>query len=104
MSNPLFNPEGYLLDPLQWNETLSTEIAQKEGLSLSEAHWQILNALRQFYQQYATLPTMRALLNYLRHELNLQDIDSADLYALFPKGPILQGTKIAGLPKPKHCI
>lgn len=104
MSDILFNAEGYLLDPLKWNEALAQEIAQKEGLCLGEQHWQILNALRQFHQQYATLPTMRALLNYLRRELNLQDIDSAQLYALFPKGPILQGTKIAGLPKPKHCI
>lgn len=104
MSEMLFNAEGYLLDPLKWNETLAEEIAQREDLQLSEQHWQILTALRRFYQQFATMPTMRALLNYLRRELNLQDIDSAQLYALFPKGPILQGAKIAGLPKPKHCI
>jgi tRNA 2-thiouridine synthesizing protein E len=104
MSEILFNPEGYLLDPLKWNEALAEELAQLESLSLSEQHWQILRALRQFYQQYATLPTLRAFLNYLHRELNLNDIDSAQLYALFPKGPILQGAKIAGLPKPKHCI
>jgi len=26
------------------------------------------------------------------------------LYELFPRGPSLQGTKIAGLPKPLDCI
>lgn len=87
-----------------WNEAMAEEIAQEEGLSLSPAHWEMLRALRQFYHQYATLPTMRAFLNYLQGECDLKEIDSAQLYALFPKGPIIQGAKIAGLPKPKHCI
>jgi tRNA 2-thiouridine synthesizing protein E len=99
-----FTQEGYLEDPSLWTEILAIEIAQQEGIELTSHHWQILHALRQFYQQYALLPTMRVFLKYLRQELKLSDIDSAQLYALFPKGPILQGTKIAGLAKPKHCI
>ncbi len=104
MSLKLFNQNGYLLDLQMWNEALAEEIAEQECLTLSPAHWEILRALRQFYQQYATLPTMRAFLNYLQRECDLKDIDSPQLYALFPKGPIAQGAKIAGLPKPKHCI
>jgi tRNA 2-thiouridine synthesizing protein E len=99
-----FNKDGYLEDFSLWTETLAIEIAQQEGITLTPLHWQILQALRQFYQQYAMMPTMRALLKYLQLELKLSHLDSAQLYALFPKGPILQGAKIAGLPKPKHCI
>ncbi len=99
-----FSKEGYLEDASLWTETLAIEIAQQEVITLTSQHWQILQALRQFYQQYAIMPTMRAFLKYLQLELKLNDIDSAQLYALFPKGPILQGAKIAGLPKPKHCI
>ncbi len=97
-----FNKDGYLEDRSLWTEALAIEIAQQEGITLTSQHWQILQALRQFYEQYAIMPTMRAFLKYL--QLELSDIDSAQLYALFPKGPILQGAKIAGLPKPKHCI
>lgn len=100
----MFTKEGYLEDHTLWTETLAIEIARQEGIELTPQHSQILHALRQFYQQYTLLPTMRAFLKYLHQELKLSDIDSAQLYALFPKGPILQGTKIAGLPKPKHCI
>lgn len=99
-----FTPEGYLEDASLWTEDLAMEIATREGITLTTRHWQIIHALRQFYKQYAILPTMRAFLKYLQLELKLNDVDSAQLYALFPKGPILQGTKIAGLPKPKHCI
>ena len=99
-----FSKEGYLEDASLWTEALAIEIAQQEAITLTSQHWQILQALRQFYQQYAIMPTMRAFLKYLQLELKLNDIDSAQLYALFPKGPILQGAKIAGLPKPKHCI
>jgi tRNA 2-thiouridine synthesizing protein E len=99
-----FNKDGYLEDASLWTEALAIEIAQQEDMVLTAQHWQILQALRQFYTQYATMPTMRAFLKYLQLELKLNNIDSAQLYALFPKGPILQGAKIAGLPKPKHCI
>ncbi len=99
-----FTKEGYLEDASLWTEALAIEIAQQEEITLTAQHWQILQALRQFYQQYAIMPTMRAFLKYLHQELKLNDLDSAQLYALFPKGPILQGAKIAGLPKPKHCI
>lgn len=99
-----FTQEGYLEDASLWTEALANEIAQQEGICLTPQHSQILHALRQFYQQYAVMPTMRAFLKYLHQELKLSDLDSAQLYALFPKGPIIQGAKIAGLPKPKHCI
>lgn len=99
-----FSKEGYLEDSSLWTETLAIEIAQQESITLTPQHWQILLALRQFYEQYAIIPTMRAFLKYLQLELKLNFLDSAQLYALFPKGPILQGAKIAGLPKPKHCI
>lgn len=97
-----FSKDGYLEDASLWTEALAIEIAQKEAITLTTQHWQILHALQQFYTQYDVMPTMRAFLKYLQLELN--DIDSAQLYALFPKGPISQGAKIAGLPKPKHCI
>ncbi len=99
-----FTQEGYLEDASLWTEALAIEIAQQEAITLTPQHWQTLNALRQFYQQYAMMPTMRAFLKYLQLELELSDVNSAQLYALFPKGPILQGAKLAGLPKPKHCI
>ena len=100
----ILNEDGYLQDLSTWNETIASKLAQIETITLNEQHWRTLHALRQFYQQYAMMPTMRAFLKYLHSECHWTDIDSTQLYTLFPKGPILQGAKIAGLPKPKHCI
>ncbi len=102
--NILLNEQGFLKDLNLWNEDLAKALAEIEGLTLTENHWKILSALREFYKQYALMPTMRAFLNYLHSQAGLPKMNSADLYALFPKGPILQGAKISGLPKPRHCI
>ncbi len=101
---PSFSKDGYLIEEGLWTKSLAMKIAEQEAVTLTPLHWQIIQALRQFYQQYAIMPTMRAFLKYLHQESNLASVDSAQLYALFPKGPIVQGAKIAGLPKPKHCI
>ena len=60
------NTDGYLTDPNTWNEIVAKELAQQEALTLTEHHWHILNALKQFYNRYAMVPTMRAFLEYLK--------------------------------------
>ena len=70
-----FSKEGYLEDASLWTETLAIEIAQQEAIILTSQHWQILQALRQFYQQYAIMPTMRAFLKYLQLLQTLHPID-----------------------------
>ena len=52
MTNIEFDEEGYLLDLSQWSEALAESIATKEGLELTEAHWEILRVLRNFYEQF----------------------------------------------------
>ena len=41
--------DGYLLHLQDWTPTVADALARQEGISLSDAHWEILALLREFY-------------------------------------------------------
>ena len=55
------DPEGFLRELSDWSENLANAIAEKESLALTEAHWEVINFLRQGYAQSGTVPNMRLL-------------------------------------------
>jgi tRNA 2-thiouridine synthesizing protein E len=95
---------GYLLDYLDWDEELSTVIAQLEGIDLTPAHWEVVLFVRAFYEEYETSPAIRVLVKSLSNKFGPQIGNSRYVQRLFPKGPAKQATKIAGLPKPAKCL
>ncbi|GAC29320.1 TusE/DsrC/DsvC family sulfur relay protein [Brumicola pallidula] len=95
---------GYLLDYLDWDEELSTVIAQLEGIDLTPAHWEVVLFVRAFYEEYETSPAIRVLVKSLSNKFGPQIGNSRYVQRLFPKGPARQATKIAGLPKPAKCL
>lgn len=99
-----FDEEGYLLDVNQWNEALAEEIAAKEALQLTEAHWEVLRVLRAFYEQFEVSPAMRPLVKAVTKELGADKGKSIYLMKLFPGSPPKLAAKIAGLPKPANCL
>ncbi|CAH9060504.1 Sulfurtransferase TusE [Pseudoalteromonas sp. CIP111854] len=96
--------QGYLLDHTKWHKELAPIIAEQEGITLSEAHWEVVNFVRDFYEEYNTSPAIRMLVKAMAKKLGEDKGNSMYLYKLFPKGPAKQATKIAGLPKPARCI
>lgn len=95
---------GYLKNLDDWSEALALEIAKKDGLVLSEAHWEIVLFVREFYQEYKTSPAIRMLVKALAQKFGEEKGNSRYLQRLFPEGPAKQATKIAGLPKPAKCL
>lgn len=95
--------EGYLKNNKDWNIDLAKEIAKKEKIILTNKHWEIIYFIRKFYFKYNTTPSMRMLINSMKKELG-KNINSIDLFQLFPKGPAQQASKIAGIPKPSKCL
>ncbi|KZN56783.1 TusE/DsrC/DsvC family sulfur relay protein [Pseudoalteromonas luteoviolacea] len=96
--------EGYLLNHLDWSEDLAPIIAANESITLTDAHWEVINFVRGFYEEYGTSPAIRMLVKAIAKKLGEDKGKSIYLYKLFPKGPAKQATKIAGLPKPAKCI
>lgn len=96
--------EGYLLDSQQWSPELAPVIAAKENINLTDAHWEVVHFVRDFYIEFDTSPAIRMLVKAMAKKLGEDKGNSLYLYKLFPKGPAKQATKIAGLPKPARCI
>lgn len=96
--------QGYLMDSANWNEALALILAEQEGISLTEAHWEVVRFVRAFYLEFNTSPAIRMLVKAMAQKYGEEKGNSRYLYRLFPKGPAKQATKIAGLPKPVKCI
>ncbi|MEC5321437.1 sulfurtransferase TusE [Brenneria populi subsp. brevivirga] len=96
--------QGYLMDSADWNEALALILAEQEGISLTEAHWEVVRFVRTFYLEFNTSPAIRMLVKAMAKKYGEEKGNSRYLYRLFPKGPAKQATKIAGLPKPVKCI
>ena len=89
--------QGYLLEPDYGDEVVAV-IAAAEGITLTDAHWTVVNYLRDEYRENGHTPNFRAMLKGL--EEVMPGCDSKALYELFPMGPAKQGAKVAGLPQP----
>jgi tRNA 2-thiouridine synthesizing protein E len=101
---PRCTGDGFLADVRDWNEDVARVLAAREGIELSEAHWEILFLLRDYWDAYDSSPAMRALVKYVRLRLGEEKGRSIYLLRLFPGSPAKIGSKIAGLPKPANCL
>lgn len=84
-----------------WSESIAKELAAKEDITLTPAHFEVIDALRNHYQEFGIETNARALLK--RMEVEFADLGGKKyLYDLFPRGPVNQACRIAGLPLPPH--
>lgn len=96
--------EGYLLNHTDWQEDLVPMIAEQEGIELTDAHWEVILFVRNFYLEFNTSPAVRMLVKAMEKEHGTEKGNSKYLFTLFRKGPAKQATKLAGLPKPAKCL
>ena len=96
--------EGYLKQLEDWDEAVATELAKNENLELSDAHWEIIFLLREYYQTFQLSPAMRPFVKYVAQFLGPEKGRSIYLMQLFPESPAKIASKIAGLPKPTNCL
>ena len=96
--------EGYITDISLWNPELAVLIAEGENIEMSDDAWEVINFLRNYYEEYQIAPAVRILTKAIKKTLGPEKGNSKYLYELFPYGPAKQACKIAGLPKPTGCI
>ncbi len=95
---------GNLQDGSQWNEKVTEFMAKKEGITLTDEHWELIAFLRQFYFKYGITPMVKLLQKHLSKKLGKEKGSEDYLYNLFPEGSARQGLRIAGLPESQGCI
>lgn len=96
---PPLDAEGYLIDPLSWNEDVARELAQREGLALSEEHWLAIRFMREYYEEHQIAPDARHVMKYLASQSEQPNRNR--LFELFPYGYVAQACKIAGMMRPR---
>ncbi|USD19832.1 TusE/DsrC/DsvC family sulfur relay protein [Microbulbifer variabilis] len=96
--------EGYLQDLDDWSRDVAEELAHAEKIELTNAHWEVIELLQEFYRQFELSPAMRPLVKFIGQRLGLEKGRSIYLMQLFPPSPAKVASKIAGLPKPTNCL
>tara|TARA_B100000965_G_scaffold313049_1_gene272926 strand:+ start:13 stop:345 length:333 start_codon:yes stop_codon:yes gene_type:complete len=96
--------EGYLSNLNEWEKDVAEIMAKEDGIDLGDDHWEIINFLREYYEEYQIAPAVRVLTKAVGKKLGKDKGNSKYLYELFPYGPGKQACKFAGLPKPTGCV
>jgi TusE/DsrC/DsvC family sulfur relay protein len=96
--------DGYLTNLADWSQGVAGYIAQKEDIEMTDAHWEVINFLREYYEEYKIAPMIKILIKEMKKKFGPEKGNNAYLYQLYPGGPALQACKIAGLPKPTGCV
>jgi tRNA 2-thiouridine synthesizing protein E len=92
-----YSADGHMVDAGAWTRPIAEAIAQMQGVTMTDAHWTVIDAARADFAATAASPNIRRL-------TQITSFTTKDLYALFPKAPARTIAKIAGLPKPAGCL
>ncbi len=96
--------EGYLVNLDEWFPAVASVMAEIDEVEMGDDHWDIINFLREYYEEYQIAPAVRVLTKAVAKKLGKAKGNSKYLYELFPYGPGKQACKFAGLPKPTGCV
>ncbi len=96
--------DGYLTDWSVWTKEAADAFAEKEGIELTDEHWEIINFLREYFTEYQIAPAIRVLVKEVKNKFGAEKGNLKYVYRLFPAGPAKQACKYAGLPKPTGCV
>ncbi|GJL83300.1 MAG: sulfurtransferase TusE [marine bacterium B5-7] len=102
MKQAAFDEEGYLVDPLDWNENIARDLAQNEGIELDPIVWDIISFMRDYWSRQHITPDVRHVVAHLVAERDMdKKAAKARLFELFPYGYVKQACKIAGMQRPR---
>ena len=98
------NEEGFLTNLKDWNQEIALVLAECENIEMTAEHWEIVNFIREYYQNFKHLPNARVFTKAIRNTFGADKGNSRYLHKLFPQGPLKYACKVAGLPKPPTCL
>ena len=89
--------DGFMTDHSQWTKEVAAGLAEEEGITLTDAHWKVLDFIAADFGEKSAVPGMRRM-------NKVGGIPTKELYSLFPDGPIKKASRISGFPKPASCV
>ena len=61
--------EGYLVNLADWTQEVGEHIAKEENLEMTPSHWEVVNFLRDYYNEYQIAPAVRVLTKAIGKQL-----------------------------------
>lgn len=94
---------GFLESIEDWTEAIAEQIAVKEGIIMTDRHWDLIRFLRDEYLNNAgNQPNTRNIVKAMSKQWQDKSINAKSLYDLFPGDPSKQAGKIGGLPESRR--
>ncbi|MBF0262386.1 MAG: TusE/DsrC/DsvC family sulfur relay protein, partial [Magnetococcales bacterium] len=76
--------DGYLANLTDWSQDVAGYLAKTEGVDMSESHWEVVNFLREYYDEYKIAPMIRILTKAIGKKLGKEKGNTKYLYDLYP--------------------
>lgn len=87
---------GFLKSRSEWNRQVAIKLAERERITLSKKHWDVIHFLRtEFYSNGGVVPLVHEIKRCMGQLWKTQ-VTEQELNVLFPQGPNMQAAKIAG--------
>src|SRR3546814_14193309 len=77
-----------------WSAEVATALAAAEDIQLSPEHWEVLELLRGFYNEFQLSPATRPLIKYTALKLGVDKGNSLHLNRLFKGTPAKLAAKL----------
>ena len=61
--------DGYLVNIEEWSKEVGEYLAKEEGLEMTESHWEVINFLREYYEEYKIAPMIKILVKAIAKKL-----------------------------------
>jgi len=98
----LLDQEGYIQNLDDWSEAYVVALAAKEGLTLTDEHWEVIRFIRDKYHEHQVQPQVRDMIKHFREVWGAERGNNHHLHDLFPNGgPQKQGNRLAGIRRTK---
>lgn len=89
---PMFDEDGFLLEPAAWTIDLARDLALGEGIArLDYEHWRVLHFIRDYHARFGAAPLIRRV-------CRRSGLARSDVKRLFAS--CRSAWRIAGLPHP----
>jgi tRNA 2-thiouridine synthesizing protein E len=88
--------------PHGWSIEAATQVASEEGIELTDDHWFVVHGLQEYFAKndFHKARELTDALDELYHAKG----GLKSLYRLFPKGPVAQGCRLAGITPPSGSV
>jgi len=95
---------GYLSDFNMWSKGFAVDLAEENGIELTECHWHVINYLRDYWSEFGLAPDPRVIVKNLSEKITPAgpQCTKSHLEGMFGEDGCKLACKIAGLQN-CHC-